>query len=100
MEVFGYQEAWAEYRYHPNLVTGALAPESGDTTLTKWTYTNRFASTPVLNSSFMSQSSKQLQATLAAPSATGYQFIADFYFDVKTTRPMPLYSIPGLIDHH
>lgn len=97
--IFGYQEAWSEYRYHPNLVTGYLAPDSGDKTLTPWTYTNKFTVAPVLNSSFMVQPSSQIGDTLVLTS-TKTQFVADFYFDLKCTRPMPLYSIPGLIDHH
>ena len=98
-EVFAYQEAWAEYRYHPSLVTGNLAPNSGDKTLSAWTYTTNFSSPPVLNSSFMVQGKEQIGDTLVVTN-TPTQFVADFYFDIKTTRPMPLFSIPGLIDHH
>lgn len=97
--VFGYQEAWAEYRYHPNLVTGNLAPNANDTTLTAWTYTNKFTAQPTLNSTFMVQPSSQIGDTLVVTN-TNTQFVADFYFDIKATRPMPMYSIPGLIDHH
>ena len=97
--VFGYQEAWAEYRYNPNLVTGYLAPDAGDTTLTAWTYTNKFTANPVLNSDFMKQPESQIGDTLVISNAN-YQFIGDFAFFVTCVRPMPLYSIPGLIDHH
>lgn len=97
--VFGYQEAWAEYRYIPNRVSGGLAPNANDLALTAWTYTNKFDAAPVLNSDFMRQSSKQIGDTLVFPDSV-YQFIADFYFDMKITRAMPTYSIPGLIDHH
>lgn len=96
--IFGYQEAWAEYRYHPDLVTGNFAPDSADPLLTLWTYTNNFATMPVLNSDFIKQPKEQIDQTLVT--SFTYQFIGDFYFDVKTTRPMPMYSIPGLIDHH
>ncbi len=98
-QVFGYQEAWAEYRYHPNLVTGKLAPNASDKTLTAWTYTNKFTSAPVLNSQFMVQPASQIGDTLVLTN-TESQFVADFFFDIECTRPMPLYSIPGLIDHH
>lgn len=98
-QVFGYQEAWAEYRYHPSLVTGNLAPNANDNTLTAWTYTNKFNTAPVLNSSFMVQPSSQIGDTLVVTN-TATQFVADFYFDVTCTRPMPVYSVPGLIDHH
>lgn len=97
--VFGYQEAWAEYRYNPSLVTGYLAPDAGDTTLTAWTYTNNFTANPVLNSDFMKQPASQIGDTLVVQDSS-YQFIADFGFNVTCVRPMPLYSIPGLIDHH
>lgn len=97
--VFGYQEAWADYRYLPNRVSGKLAPAAGDLTLTAWTYTNNFSTAPVLNSSFMYQNSSQIGDTLVVQNSD-YQFIADFYFDMKVTRAMPTYSIPGLIDHH
>lgn len=98
-EIFGYKEAWAEYRYHPNMVTGYLAPAANDATLTPWTYTNYFTTRPILNSEFMIQPVSQIGDTLV-DTKTKTQFVCDFYFDVKTTRIMPVYSIPGLIDHH
>lgn len=98
-DVFGYNEAWAEYRFKPNQVSGYLAPDSGDTTLSAWTYTNNFTAMPVLNADFIKQSDKNIADTLVYSDAN-YQFLADFYFEIKATRPMPLYSIPGLIDHH
>lgn len=98
-EVFGYQEAWADYRYKPSLNTGLLAPNSSDTSLSRWTYSNDFSALPVLNSSFMKQSKDNIGQTLAATN-NNTQFILDSFFDVKATRPMPLYSVPGLIDHH
>lgn len=97
--VFGYNEAWAEYRYHPTLITGALAPNAGQATFKPWTYTNNFIAQPVLNSDFMKQPKSQIGDTLVQTS-TIRQFIADFYFDLTCTRVMPLYSIPGLLDHH
>ena len=97
--VFGYCEAWAEYRYLPNRITGFLAPDSGDVSLVPWTYTNKFSSQPTLNSSFMAQSESNVGDTLAFTESQ-YQFIGDFYFDIVATRPLPVYSIPGLIDHH
>lgn len=98
-EVFGYQEAWAEYRYRPNLVSGYMAPTSGDKSLASWTYCNNFASKPVLNKSFIEQNKENIGDTLVQPT-TKTQFVCDFFFDLKCTRPMPVYSIPGLIDHH
>ena len=97
--VFGYQEAWADYRYSPVLVTGNFAPDANDTTLTAWTYTNKFASAPVLNSAFIHQPASQIGDTLVVANSS-YQFIGDFQFNIVAVRPMPLYSIPGLVDHH
>ena len=97
--VFGYQEAWAEYRYKNNIVSGELAPNSGNTILDSWTYTNNFSSQPTLNSDFMEQPGSQFDKTFVIDNSD-YHFIGDFYFDCLMTRPMPLYSIPGLIDHH
>lgn len=98
-EVFGYQEAWAEYRYKPNLVSGEFAPNAGNSVLGAWTYTNNFTSKPTLNSGFIHQPAAQFDNTFVV-SNSSYHFLADFYFNLKCTRPMPLYSIPGLIDHH
>ena len=97
--VFGYQEAWAEYRYKPSLVTGLLAPNAEDASLRSWTYTNDFSDAPVLNSDFMKQDKSNVGNTLAVTDSN-LQFIADFYIKMYCTRPMPIYSIPGLIDHH
>uniref|UniRef100_A0AAU8BAG2 Major capsid protein n=1 Tax=Dulem virus 197 TaxID=3145674 RepID=A0AAU8BAG2_9VIRU len=97
--VFGYQEAWAEYRYKPSLVTGQLAPDSNDASYLPWTYTTDFDGAPTLNSDFMKQPSTNVAQTLAYTDAN-LQYICDFYFNLKCTREMPIYSIPGLIDHH
>ena len=97
-EVFGYQEAWAEYRFKPNLITGNLAPAAGDLSLTPWTFTTNFSSAPTLNDDFKRSDSSQIGATLVDTS-TLTQFVADFYFDATFVRPMPVESLPGLIDH-
>ncbi len=97
-EVFGYQEAWAEYRFKPNLITGNLAPAAGDLSLTPWTFTTNFSAAPTLNDDFKKSDSSQIGATLVDTS-TLTQFIADFYFDATFVRPMPVDSYPGLIDH-
>lgn len=97
-EVFGYQEAWAEYRFKPNLITGNLAPAAGDLSLTPWTFTTNFSAAPTLNDDFKRSDSSQIGATLVDTS-TLTQFVADFYFDATFVRPMPVDSYPGLIDH-
>lgn len=95
---FGYQEAWAEYRYMPNSITGYMRPDV-DGTLAAWHYGDNFANMPVLNDEFVRETTVNIDRTLAVPSDSSHQFIADFYFDAKITRIMPMYSVPGLIDH-
>lgn len=94
---FGYQEAWADYRYKPNKVTG-LFRSNATQSLDAWHYAQDYKSLPFLGTEWMEQSDNEMKRTLAVQSQP--DFIADFYFMNKTTRCMPVYSIPGLIDHH
>ena len=96
--VFGYQEAWAHYRYKSSLVTGSLSPNANDESFGAFTYTNDFSSAPTLNSDFMKQDKTVVDKTLVA--ATNQQFVLDCYFKLNCVRVMPIESIPGLIDHH
>lgn len=97
-EVFGYQEAWAEYRYLPNSVSGLLRPNVSGT-LASWNLTDDYDTVPTLSDGWIREDKTNLDRTLAVTSAVSHQFLADFYFKIKATRPMPVYSIPGLIDH-
>lgn len=94
---FGYQEAWADYRYKPSKVTG-LFRSNATQSLDAWHYAQDYKSLPFLGTQWMEQSDSEMKRTLAVQSQP--DFIADFYFMNKTTRCMPVYSIPGLIDHH
>lgn len=97
--VFGFQEAWAEYRYMPDIISGMLTP--GQTTdMTAWTFGDHYTASPTLSSSWLQEGASNIDQSLAVPSATADQFIADFGVLNKCTRPMPLYSVPGLIDHN
>lgn len=100
-EVFGYQEAWAEYRYHNDQVCGVLRPTYSNE-YAYWTYANKFSAAPSLASYINGNDLyKNVDQTLAVSQATAhFQFTAQFYFDVSAVRPMPTYSIPGLVDHH
>lgn len=98
-KVFGYQEAWAEYRYAPNQVTGMMR-SSASGTLDFWHLADNYNTLPVLSSSWIQEEKANVDRTLAVTSSVSHQVIADFHFDCVCTRPMPLYSIPGLIDHH
>ena len=96
-EVFGYQEAWATYRYQNNRVSG-LFRSNATGTLDAWHYADNYSSLPVLGSTWISEPKSNIQRTLAVSGED--QFIADFYFKTKAVRPMPMYSVPGLIDHN
>ena len=94
-EVFGYQEAWADYRYHPNIVTGEMRSQYAQT-LDAWHYGDYYNELPKLSSSWIQEGTENIDRTLAVQSENSHQFIADFYFDQTWTRPMPIYSVPGL----
>ena len=94
-QVFGYQERWAEYRYKPSQITGKMRSNATGT-LDAWHLAQDFGSLPALNQSFIEEN-PPMDRVVAVP--TEPDFIFDWYFDLKTTRPMPLYSVPGLIDH-
>ncbi|QXP08208.1 MAG: major capsid protein [Arizlama microvirus] len=98
--VFGYQERWAEYRYTPNEITGLFRSTSAGT-IDIWHYAEKFATAPALNTTFIIDPSKStLERSMAVgASAAGQQILADILFNVQATRPMPTYSVPGLIDH-
>ena len=94
-EVFGYQEAWADYRYHPNIVTGEMRSTYAQT-LDAWHYGDHYTQLPTLSSSWIQEGTENIDRTLAVQSENSHQFICDFFFDQTWTRPMPIYSIPGL----
>lgn len=96
-EAFGYQEAWADYRYKPSKVTGLFRSNAAQS-LDAWHYAQDYDALPTLSTAWMEQTDAEMKRTLAVQNQP--DFIADFYFMNKTTRCMPVYSIPGLIDHH
>lgn len=93
--VFGYQERYAEYRYKPSQLTGLMRSNVAGT-LDVWHLAQAFSSLPVLNSTFI-QDDPPIDRAIAVPSEP--HFIADFFFDLRCARPMPVYSVPGLVDH-
>lgn len=98
-EVFGYQEAWAEYRYLPSELAGEFRSQY-EQTLDSWHYAEKYTQTPTLSPEFINQSSEVVDRTLAVSSALADQFICDFQMNFEMIRPMPVYSVPGLADHH
>ncbi|AXH77735.1 MAG: major capsid protein [Microviridae sp.] len=94
-EVFGYQERYAEYRYKPSFITGKLRstdPQSLDV----WHLAQKFDNLPTLSQDFIEEN-PPINRVIAVQNEP--QFFADFYFNFSCSRPMPVYSVPGLVDH-
>jgi len=94
-QVFGYQERFAEYRYKPSTISGKLRSTASGT-LDLWHLSQKFTSLPTLGDTFIKES-PPIDRVVAVN--TEPQILADFYFKLKCARPMPTYSVPGLIDH-
>lgn len=92
---FGYQERWAEYRYYPSLITGQFRSTAA-TPLDVWHLAQKFTALPTLSGTFISDA-PPINRILAVPSQP--EFLMDSFIDVRATRPMPVYSVPGMIDH-
>ena len=94
-EVFGYQEAWADYRYRTNMVTSEMRSTYAQT-LDAWHYADKYDALPTLSNTWIKEGTENIDRTLAVQSSNSHQFICNFYFDQSWTRPMPEYSVPGL----
>lgn len=94
-EVFGYQEAWADYRYRTNMVTSEMRSTYAQT-LDAWHYADKYSELPKLSGRWITENKTNIDRTLAVQSSQSHQFICNFYFDQTWTRPLPIYSIPGL----
>ena len=94
-EVFGYQEAWADYRYRTNIITGEMR-STYSKTLDAWHYADKYDKLPKLSSDWIKEGMENIDRTIAVQSEKSRQFICNFYFDQTWTRAMPIYSLPGL----
>lgn len=94
-EVFGYQEAWADYRYRTNMVTSEMRSTYAQT-LDAWHYADKYSALPTLSSSWIKEGTENIDRTLAVQSSNSHQFICNFYYNQAWTRPMPIYSVPGI----
>ena len=94
-DVYGYQERWAEYRYFPSQITGKFRSTYAQS-LDIWHLAQEFENLPALNGDFI-QDNPPIDRVIAVPSEP--QFLFDSYIKLKCARPMPVYSVPGLIDH-
>nr|QJB18749.1 MAG: major capsid protein [Microvirus sp.] len=92
---FGYQERYAEYRYKPSLITGKFRSNDPQT-LDSWHLAQKFAALPTLSSAFIVENPPVSRVVAVN---TEPQFLFDSYFRLICARPMPVYSVPGLIDH-
>lgn len=97
-EIFGYQESWSEYRYKPNFVTGEMRSNSSQS-LDSWHYADDYATLPTLSSGWIDETPVNIDRTISVQSTTANQFFGDFYFDATYVRPMPVYSIPAMLNH-
>ena len=95
--IFGYQERWAEYRYGINRISGELNSDYAQS-LDSWHYGDDYSTAPSLSSDWVKETDKNIARTLAIQDQD--QFICDFYFNQTWTRPMPIYSVPGLTGWH
>lgn len=94
-EVFGYQEAWADYRYRTNQITGEMRSTYAQT-LDAWHYADKYTQLPTLSSSWIQEGTENIDRTIAVQSSNSHQFLVNLYYDQTWTRPMPIYSIPGI----
>lgn len=92
---FGYQERYAEYRYKPSLITGKLRSTFA-TPLDMWHLAQKFTALPTLGTTFI-QETPPISRIIAV--TTEPEFVMDVFMNCKAIRPMPVYSVPGLIDH-
>ena len=94
-KVFGYQERWAELRYKPSQITGAFR-SSAATPLDSWHLSQEFSGLQTLSDAFITDNPpiSRVVATPAQP-----DFNLDAYINLRCARPMPTFSVPGMIDH-
>lgn len=94
-DVFGYQERYAEYRYKPSRISGKFR-SSDPQTLDIWHLAQEFSSLPTLSQAFI-EDKPPVTRVIAVQDEP--QFLMDAWFDLKCARPMPIYGVPGMIDH-
>lgn len=94
-KVFGYQERYAEYRYYPGQITGKFR-STDPHSLDSWHLAQKFSSLPTLSAQFI-QDDPPVDRVVAVTDEP--QFLFDSYIRLKCARPMPVYSVPGFVDH-
>ena len=94
-QVFGYQERYAEYRYKPSLITGKFR-STVPTPLDSWHLAQKFENLPTLSADFIEEN-PPVDRVIAVTSEDHMKF--DGHFQFRCARPMPMYGVPGLVDH-
>lgn len=94
-EVFGYQERWSEYRYKPSMITGKMRSNASQS-LDAWHLSQEFSTRPELNQTFIEEN-PPVDRVVSVQNEPNFHM--DCYFQYTCARPMPMYSVPGLIDH-
>lgn len=94
--VFGYQERWAEYRYSPSRICGLFRSTAAGN-IDEWHLSEQFGSLPTLNNTFIQQATPASRVLAAGAQANGMQILWDSVFRIRKTRPIPTYSVPGLV---
>lgn len=97
-DVFGYNEAWSDYRFAESTTTGEMRPGITNS-LASWHLGDYYQSAPTLSDAWIREDKTNVDRVLAVGSSVSNQFFADIWFDSKVTRVMPMFSVPGLIDH-
>lgn len=98
-QVFGFQEYAADYRYKPNRVAGELR-STASLPLDSWHLADYYTQQPYLSDTWIVEDPTNVDRVLNVTSSVANQFWCDLYIKNKSTRPMPVYSIPGLVDHN
>lgn len=98
-EAFGYQEAWADLRYKPSRVSSAFR-SNYQTSLDAWHWADYYPSLPTLSSEWIDEGRENVNRTIAVQDELEDQWFGDLYFKMVWARILPIYSVPGLIDHH
>lgn len=98
-DVFGYQEHYADYRYKPNRLSGEMRPDVTNS-LASWHLGDNYSAVPTLSDGWIREDKSIVDRVLAVGSQNANQVFCDIYFKAIYTRPMPMYSVPGLIDHN
>ena len=95
-EYFGYQEAWADYRYKPNRVAGEMRSNIPNS-LDFWHLADNYSARPYLSDEWIREDKSNVDRVLTVSSKVSNQILADFYIDNISTRPIPMYSIPATL---